>query len=180
MRFDDPYLLAAAVVLLLAGFLIWLLVRRAGEDHAEGGESLQNLSVSARCVLSPDEISFYNLIRLAVGDRYLVFPQLPLWSLVTVQSTGGATQARPARPLAMRRVDLALIHPGTRTAHAVVLFTHADEFSDLRRRNEELAVSMLNAAGIMLVRMDPSQPHSIGSLKTAFGIEADEDNVSNH
>ncbi|GKS56749.1 hypothetical protein YTPLAS18_02760 [Nitrospira sp.] len=173
MRVDDPYLIAAGAALLIAGLMVWLLVRRGGDESTEGQEFLQGLSVTSRPILSDTEVSLYNLLRLAVGERYLVFPHLPVWAMLAMQSTEPSTRSRLLKKLAFQRVDFALVHPGCRTARLVVVTDSPHVRSEAQRRREQLTVAVLNAAGIELVRLDPTQPHSLESLAALFGIEPD-------
>ena len=180
MRADDPYLIAAGVALLLAGVLLWLLVRRGGEDSTAARESFEGLSASPQSVLSETEVSLYNLLRLAVGERYLVFPHLPVWAMLAIQAIEPATRARLLRKLAFQRVNFALVHPGDRTVRLAVLLDGPPARSESQRRREQLMVSMLNTAGIELVRLDPTRPHSLQSLAVLLGIEPDGEGSENY
>lgn len=180
MLLDDPYLIAGGAALLIAGLLLWLLARRGGDHPTETGESLEGVSVTPQPVLSDAEVSLYNLLRLAVGERYLVFPHLPVWAVLAMRSTEPSMRSRLLRKIALQRVDFALIHPGDRMARLVVLVDGSAVRSESQRRREQLTVAILNAAGIELVRLDPTQPHSLESLAILFGIEPESEDTGHY
>lgn len=124
-------------------------------------------------LLSEQDVFLYNLIRLAVQDRFLVFSQVPLWALVRIDAEGEARK-KMFRQLALKRVDFVLMHPGTRLVEQVLLVddaaprgSHAD-----RRRVVE---SVLDAAGIKLVLLKPQKSYTVPALATLLGCSEDED-----
>src|SRR5688500_4066564 len=100
---------------LILAALLWMGTTRIGRTRRTGDEATlipAGVSLTAQPLLTNAEASFYNVLRLAVQDEYLVFAQIPLWCLVDV--TASTRQARHAflSQIALKRVDFVLVHPG--------------------------------------------------------------------
>lgn len=168
---NDVYVMAVGGLLLITGLWVWFQSRRSEPQSGDQQELFAGVSIEPHAVLSEADLSLYNLIKLAVDDRYLVFAQLPVWSLVAVRTAEQSVRLRLLRKLAVRRVDFALVHPGTRTVQKVVLMEGRDDPPEQRRRRDQLIGTVLKVAGIGVVRLDSGQPYSVASLITALGLE---------
>jgi hypothetical protein len=128
--------------------------------------------VTSDPVFTETELSLYNLLQMAVQDRYLVLAQVPLWSCVSIETTGPA-RSRLLNHLALKRVDFALVHPGTRHVEQVVQIddSSADPSQVERQRVIE---SILDAAGIKLVQVRSKKPYTVPELTALLGFESTE------
>ena len=157
-------------LLLMTLFALRIRARRAG--RLTGPVLPDGVQVQAQPVLTEAEAAFYNLLRLAVQDRYLVFTQVPLWCLLTV--TAGDRKARSAvmNRIALKRVDFVLVHPGTlRVAKVVELDGEGEASPQMLERNRVID-ELLARAGIEVARMPPSQ--TVPELAKRLDV-ADED-----
>ena len=78
-----------------------------------------DIVITPAALLSETEAPLYNLLRMVVQDRYLILSQVPLWTLVTVEGKG-KERAYVLNRIALKQVDFALVHPGTRLVEQVV------------------------------------------------------------
>ncbi len=175
LAIDNLYLIAAGVVLVGVGLLMWVMSRRSVLPMTDESDGFDGVSLTPRPVLSDAELSLYNLIKLAVQERYLVFAQIPVRALLAVESADQSARSRLLRKLALRRVDFALVHPGTRTARVVVTLERPDGLTESQRRREQLVGAVLQSAGIRSVRLDPTRQYSVAALADALELEFSND-----
>ncbi len=163
-------------MLIAAGVLTWFRCRAVSPSITEEEPDVfAGISAEPQPVFSEAALSLYNLIKLAVEDRYLVFVQVPVWLLVRVNAVDPAVRVRLLRKLAFRRVDVALVHPGTRMVQQVVLIDGEAAGAEARRRRDQLVGTLLDVAGIQIVRLDATQPHTLAGLRHALGLESSEE-----
>ena len=101
------------VFCMLAGLWLWCGVGQRRGRRLDDGTLVKRVGLTAQPVLSREELEWYNLIRLAVQDRYLVLSQVPLWVLVTMRGGNRSERATLMGRLALKRVGFVLLHPGT-------------------------------------------------------------------
>ena len=101
------------VFCMLAGLWLWCGVGQRRGRRLDDGTLVERVGLTAQPVLSREELEWYNLIRLAVQDRYLVLSQVPLWVLVTMRGGNRSERATLMGRLALKRVGFVLLHPGT-------------------------------------------------------------------
>ena len=163
-------LIGAAVLL---GVLWWVI---AGSRKTAGTSAAFTLPSGAAVISAPllteTEIALYNLLQMAVEDRYLIFAHVPLWSFVSVEAMGNA-RSRLLNHMALKRVDFALVHPGSRQVEQVVQVedTSPDPYQAERQRVIE---SLLDAAGIKLVKVRSKKSYSIPELTALLGLATEE------
>lgn len=130
------------------------------------------VSLISAPLLTDTEISLYNLMRMAVQDRYLIFAQVPLWSFVSVEAMGKA-RSRLLNHMALKRVDFVLVHPGSRHVEQVVQIEDASPGANQVER-QRVIESVLNAAGIKLVTVRSKQSYTIPDLTVLLGLAGEE------
>lgn len=133
------------------------------------------VTLSPQPLLTRADASFYNLLRLAVPDQYLVFAQVPVWCLVEVKA-----QDRPARlafldKIALRRVDFVLVHPGTLTVAKVIELDESSPASLERQERDRLIEAIFKTAGIELVRLHVREPYTVPALAARLGLAPEEE-----
>ena len=128
--------------------------------------------VTSNPVFTETELSLYNLLQMAVQDRYLVLAQVPLWSCVSVENPGNA-RSKLLNHLALKRVDFALVHPGTRHVEQVVQIDDASADPSQVER-QRVIESILDAAGIKLVQVRSKKPYTVPELTALLGLASDE------
>ena len=129
-----------------------------------------SVSIRSQPLLTKDEAAFYNLLKLTVEDRYLVFAQVPVWCLVDVQAKDPKARATFFKTIALRRVDFVLIHPGTlATVKIIELDDPAIPAAQKEGRNK-LIDGVFKEAGIALVRLQNSNSYTAPTLAAALGL----------
>lgn len=123
-------------------------------------------------LVTEQEVLLYNLIRLAVQDRYLVFSQVPLWAFVRIEADG-EIRSQALRQIALKRVAFVLVHPGTRQVEQVVQVEDVVSRSSQDNR-QRVIESVLDAAGIKLVMLRVQRSYTVPALASLLGCEPDE------
>jgi hypothetical protein len=131
------------------------------------------VSVHAQPLLTKDEAAFYNLLKLTVQDRYLVFAQVPVWCLVDVQSKDPKARASFLNRIALRRVDFALIHPGTLATFKIIELDDPAVPPAQKEGRNKLIDGVFKEAGIALVRLQNPGTYTAPTLAAALGLEGD-------
>jgi hypothetical protein len=174
-----PFLtLGLLLILALAGGIA--LTRRlvGREDPSPKSFSAQSdaaaippgITVKAQTVLTSTEASFYNVLRLAVQDRYLVLAQVPLWCLIDVEAPSREVFKGFLNKIALKRVDFVLIHPGTLSV-AKVVELDVPTPSAQRQTRDHLVDRVFKAAGIEVVRLKTDQSFTVPALAALLGLE---------
>lgn len=159
-------LVAAVLVLLL-----WRVFTRGSTKSSHSGPFVlpANVSLTPQELLNGLELLLYNLIRMAVQDRYLVFAQVPLWRVVKVEAEG-ESQRKVLRYLALKRADFVLVHPGSRVVEQVVQLgadmsegaDDQEEVRDVRR--------LVETAGIRFTILKPRSNYTVQELEQILDV----------
>src|ERR1044071_8380841 len=90
-------------------FLIWRLRVSSITELAKKEAFVLPAGVTSRPqpLLTDTDLLLYTLIRLAVEDHYLVFPRVPLWSVVSVEAEG-AVRSQVMRQIALKQLDFVI------------------------------------------------------------------------
>lgn len=163
-----------SVSCLLAGLWLW---RGAGpwrERRLDDGTLVNRVGLTAQPVLSREELEWYNVIRLAVQDRYLVLSQVPLWVLISMRSGNRRERAVLMGRLALKRVGFVLLHPGTGEIYkAIDIGSQQGRTADQRRR-DRLISQVYAATRIEHVRLSPQDVLSVPRVAASLGLDAGE------
>ncbi|MBI4401814.1 MAG: DUF2726 domain-containing protein [Nitrospirae bacterium] len=133
------------------------------------------VSLHAQPLLTKEEAAFYNLLRLAVQDRYLLFAQVPVWCLVEVRAADRQARAAFLNKIALRRVDFVLVHPGTLAVEKVIELDDPSQASPQRQARNRLIEAVFTKAGITLVRLKAREPYTVPRLAALLGLEPAEE-----
>jgi hypothetical protein len=125
-------------------------------------------------LLSKAEAAFYNLLRLAVRDRYLVFAQVPLWCLVGIQAADRRARIALLNQIALRRVDFVLVHPGTLAVVKVIELEDPADAAVPRQQRARLLEAVLEEAAIELLYLDGRETYSVPTLAAKLGLDPEE------
>ena len=159
-------LIAATLALLL-----WRIFSRWSSNTGRPTPFSLPLGVILRSepILTERELLLYNLIRLAVEDRYLLFAQVPLWSFISVEAEGDP-RTEVLRHLALKRADFILVHPGSRMVEQIV---QLDEDSSAAPngavRGREVQKAAL-AAGIRVTTLKVEPNYTVQQLEQLLGV----------
>jgi Protein of unknown function (DUF2726) len=163
------------LVIAFLAFVVWRLRVSSihGQVRTEAVAIPSGVIFRPQPLLTDTDLSFYNLIRLAVEDHYLVFAKVPLWSVVSVEAEGKA-RSQMLRQIALKQLDLVLVHPGTKIAEKVVLFEEGldPQPHEIAWRRE--VESVLRAAGITLTILKSHTSYTVPQLTQLLGVGDDE------
>ncbi len=121
-------------------------------------------------VLNDAEAKFYNLLRLALQDRYLIFAHIPLWCLLDIQASESEIRLPLLSQLALKRATFVLLHAGTRQAEKVVELHEGFDAGSRRERNDRLLETVLTAAGVQLVRINAKEAYTAPMLAALLDV----------
>jgi hypothetical protein len=170
----ETVLLATAAVVLTVLWWIVAASPKTGKTDGEASSSAlpSGVVITSVPLLTETEIILYNLMQMAVQDHYLVLAQVPLWSFVSVETMGKA-RSQVLNRIALKRVDFVLVHPGSRQVEQVVQIEEASSHPHQLER-QRVVESVLDAAGIKLVKLRSQKAYTIPDLATLFGLAAEE------
>ena len=159
-----------ALIVAVPAVLLWRIFSRRSRRTLR----LAPFTLPLGAVLRPQpllgerELLLYNLIRLAVEDRYLVFAQVPLWSFLAVESEG-ESRLEVLRHLALKRADVVLVHPGSRVVEQVVQFEEGESASDPAGQRREVQ-RILHTAGIRVTMLNVLPTYTVQDLERMLGM----------
>lgn len=164
------------LILAVPALLLWRIFSRRPAKGPRTGAFVLPLGVALRPqpIMGEKELLLYNLIRLAVEDRYLVFVQVPLLSFLAVDAEGDS-RLEILRHLALKRADVVLVHPGSRVVEQVVQLEEGDSATNtggvLPRRDIQ---RMLHAAGIRVTTLSVRPGYTVQELERLLGMSDQE------
>jgi hypothetical protein len=123
-------------------------------------------------VMSKSEAEFYNLLRLAVQDQYLVLAQVPVWCLVELHSADPDAYRELLSKIALKRVDFVLAHPGTLAVEKVVDLQRTGASPKQQERNQ-LLQAVFQEAGIQHIRIPARTGYTLPDLTDLLDLSVD-------
>ena len=130
--------------------------------------------VTARSLMTAEEATLFNLIRLAAQDYCLVLLKLPILQVVSVEDKDEAARKALMRTIQPVRLDVVLAHPGTLQAMTIVKFKKNGEEEKQPEKREQVVNTVLKAAGINVVVLHLTQTYSVEHVTKLFGLAEDE------
>ncbi|HET9963577.1 MAG TPA: DUF2726 domain-containing protein [Nitrospiraceae bacterium] len=118
-------------------------------------------------LLTESEAQLYNMLRLAVQDRYLVFAQIPLWCMLDLRVPPSTPRNELLRELALKCATFALVHPGTRKVEKVV---QVDPEEQSGGSHDALLESALAVVDVQVVRLRAGQAYTVPGLITVLDL----------
>lgn len=160
-------------VIILGAIVLFVLLWVVAAGRRLRGTSVSpvlspGVRISSTPLLSEMDLFFYNVIRLAVQDHFLVFAQVPLWAFVSVEAPGQA-RTEVLNRIALKRVDFVLVHPGSRQVEQVVQIEESAARPHQAERQRVIA-SICDAAGIKLVKICPQKSYSTRDMAALLGF----------
>jgi hypothetical protein len=120
-------------------------------------------------LLTDTELFLYNLMRLVVQDQYLVFTQVPLWSIVHVEAEG-PTRSELLQRIALKRLDFVLVHPGSRLVEQVVQLEDDQPSHSRQGDRQEIVKAVAESAGIRFTTLPAHTSYTIPQLAALLGL----------
>jgi len=168
-------ILLAGLVLGVVFLLQWIWRRPLSEGSLpalspESGESV----VTPRPLMSPEEATLYNLIKLAAQDHLLVLAKMPILSVLSLGDKDEEARKAVMRTIQPVRCDVVLAHPGTLKAMTVITFQKSSPSAPGREDRDRLVDALLKAAGIRSITLQLNQPYSVDQLTELLGLTEEE------
>ncbi len=167
---DLLYPILGIGALVFLGSLAWETFGRRRVPAASSGSLPSGMTFAARPLLTDQEVQMYNLLRLAVEDRYLLFTQIPLWSVLDLRAPSGMLPAETLRELALKRATFVLVHPGSRLVEKVVQVERPVPEDAQDGAPDSMFDAALRAAGVQLIRLSPVHAYTVPGLVTVLDL----------
>lgn len=167
---DLHYLLGGGGVALVVALVGWALATRRSNGQRTSVQFEPGTEVTLKPVLSEAQARFYNLLRLAVEDRYLIFAHVPLWCVVDVPMPESGSRVPLLSQLALKRAAFVLVHPGTRQVEKVVDWKGENGIDSSEERPDPLLETVLKSAGVQLVTINARDSHTVADLTALFDL----------
>ena len=161
-----------ALVVAVPTLLLWRIFSGRSKSAPRSQPFVLPLGVVLRPqpLLGERELLLYNLIRLAVEDRYLVFARVPLLSVLGVEAEG-EPRLEVLRHLALKRADVVLVHPGSRVVEQVVQFEDGGAGVEPPAAPSSREIQrILHAAGIRVTTLNIQPSYTVQELERLLGI----------
>ena len=167
---DLLYPILGIGALVFLGSLAWETFGRRRTPGTSSGSLPSGMTFAAKPLLTDQEVQLYNLLRLAVEDRYLLFTQIPLWSLLDLRVPSGTPPVETLRELALKRATFVLVHPGSRLVEKVVQVERpvAEDAQD--GVPDSMFDAVFRAAGVQLIRLSPFHAYTVPGLVTVLDL----------
>jgi hypothetical protein len=162
-------------LLVLGGvFLLQWIWRRPLPKEAVLDVALNSseCEVTPRPLMTPEEATLFNLIRLAAHDYLLVLVKLPILQVVSVLDKDEEARKTLMRTIQPVRLDVVLVHPGTLQTTTVVKFQKNEQKQPEKR--DHVVDTVLKAAGINVVVLHLNQTYSVEHVTTLLGLAEEE------
>jgi hypothetical protein len=168
-------LLLAALLLGVVFLLQWVWRRPLPKEAVlELTSDSRESEVTARSLMTPEEATLFNLIRLAAQDYFLVLVKLPVLQVVSVADTDEEARKALMRTIQPVRLDVVLAHPGTLQAATVVHLQHDEPEEQRPEKRDQVVDTVLKAAGIKVVGLRLNQSYSVEHVVALLGLAEDE------
>jgi len=169
-------LLALAVLLLGAVFLLQWVWRRPlpKEVVSDMTSASPESEVTARSIMTAEEATLFNLIRLAAQDYFLVLVKMPVLQVISVADKDEEARKSLLRMIQPVRLDVVLAHPGTLQAVTVIHFQNEENEEKRQEKRHQIVDTVLKAAGINVIGLRLNQSYSVDHVIALLGLAENE------
>lgn len=165
--------LLIAILVIAARYLIVVLCR--GKSKHACALLPSDVAITPRPILTNSEAQFFRVLQAAVGRRYNIFAQLPLWTLIQTRSDDRKASTAFTNRINLKRVDFVLADLLTlRPVMAIELDDRSHQRTD-RQQRDIFVDSVLERAGIPLVRIPVSAGYDPQAIRKQLGLGTRED-----
>ena len=162
----------------------WMSARhRQGSDPSHNGEArvtpikngpsdLYGVStMTRRPLLTVTETTFFRALQDAVGTRYIIFTQLPLWTMIDTATDDNRLATIVQNRISLRRVDFVLVDPVTLEPQAVIELDDRSHEREDRVKRDIFVASVLKQVGIPLVRIPVALTYASPKIRQLLGVD---------
>ena len=166
-----PSALFPILVLIAIGIVVLAL---KGLLHLPSGRNAGELrtvtSVARRQILTANETAFFRSLHIAVGRQYVIFPQQSLQSILEGHAQSVSAQVSFTNQIDRKRVDFVLVDPQDLRVHLAIEVDDRSHEAEDRRRRDGFVESVLQQAGITLVRIPAARSYAVSTLRQQLGL----------
>ena len=128
-------------------------------------------TLTRRPLLTATETKFFRALQDALGTRYIIFTQLPLWTMIDTATDDKRLATIVRNRISLKRVDFVLVDPMTLKPQAVIeLDDRSHDLEDGVKRDIFVA-SVLKQVGIPLVRIPVASTYASPKIRQLLGID---------
>ena len=169
-------LLFLALLLIGVVFLLQWVWRRPlpKEGVVDMTSDSRESEVTVRSLMTPEEATLFNLIRLATQDYFLAMIKLPILQVVSVADADEVARKALMRTIQPVRLDVVLAHPGTLQTVIVVHFEKNEPEGHRSEKRDQVVATVLKAAGIKVVGLQLRESYSVEQVVALLGLAEDE------
>lgn len=171
----DPSALFPSLVLIVIGIAVFVLKRLLTlPSGKKAGDPRTVSTVVRRQILTANETAFFRSLQSAVGEQYLIFPQLSLQCILEGHAQNASAQVSFTNQIDRKRVDFVLVDPQDLRVHLAIEVDDRSHEAEDRRRRDGFVESVLQQAGITLVRISAARVYSVSTLRQQLGLLDDQ------
>ena len=128
-------------------------------------------SLIRRPLLSATETKFFRALQDAVGTRYLIFTQLPLWTMIDTATDDDRFATIVRNRISLKRIDFVLVDPVTLEPQTVIELDDRSHEREDRVKRDTFVASVLKQVGIPLVRIPVASTYASPKIRQLLGID---------
>ncbi len=136
--------------------------------------SLENLDLYSKPVLSAGETKFLRSLEEAVGGRYLICPELPLWTFVETRTSHRRAAGTFKNRISLKRVDFCLVDRHTSAVRMAIELDDRSHQREDRQSRDMFVEKVLKQAGVPLIRIPAARAYDANTIRTKLGFEGAE------
>lgn len=152
-------------------YVAWRLISGLRAERKSKGLFVlpPDITLEPQPLLTDRELILYNLIRMAVQDHFLVFARVPLWRVLCVEGEG-PSRLQVLRRMALKQVDVVLVHPGSRVVEQVIQLHENGETEGDEPAIQRDIRAMVQAAGIRVTSLEAGASYTVQHLAMILGV----------
>lgn len=113
-------------------------------------------------------MAFYHALKTAVGDRYDIYAQIPVWALLDSSSANPKTTFSFNNLINQKRVDFVLVNPTTLETDTVIELDDRSHQRDKTQERDTFVNAVLARAGIPIIRIVAAMTYNEVELRKKF------------
>lgn len=129
------------------------------------------VTLTRRPLLTAAETQFFRALQDAVGTRYIIFTQLPLWAIIDTATEDRRSATVFRNKISLKRMDFVLVDPLTLEPQAVIELDDRSHEREERVKRDVFVASVLKQVEIPLIRIHVAQTYASPKLRQLLGID---------
>ena len=134
-------------------------------------KSPNNLSLQSKPILTDAEAKFLRSLEIAVGEGYLVWPQLPLWTFIETRSNDSRTTVAFKNKINLKRVDFCLVDRQTLTVQMAIELDDRTHQRVKTQRRDAFVEQVLKQADVPLIRIPGAAAYDSQVIRKQLGMD---------